>query len=223
MSFPAEGDYINIHNHSSKPEKGVFILESLMAHEGITPISSAGMAFSVGVHPWFLTETNHDEQLNFVERYGSQQSVAAIGEAGIDKLKGVSLELQIKIFEEQVKISEQLKKTLIIHCVKGWDELFAAHKKMKPQMAWLIHGFRGKKELAHQLISKGMYLSLWCEFVLKPDSAELLRSIPLNRLFLETDGSGIDIRIIYKKAAANLAISVDELKEKIAANYKKLF
>ena len=223
MSFPAERDYIDIHNHNSKSETGVFVVESLMVHEGITPVSSVGVAFSVGVHPWFLTESNQVEHLDFVRHYGSKQSVAAIGEAGFDKLKGASLELQTKIFEEQVKISEQLKKPLIIHCVKGWDELLASHRKMKPAMTWLIHGFRGKKELVHQLISKGMSLSLWYEFVLKPESAELLRSIPCDRLFFETDGSGVDIRVIYQKVAADLAISVNELKKMIAANYKRVF
>ena len=223
MSFPNDGDYIDIHSHNSKHEKGVFVLECLMAHEGITPTSGEGAAFSVGVHPWFLTEENRAAHLDFVERYANDQSVAAIGEAGFDKLRGASVELQIKTFEAQVEISEKLKKPLIIHCVKGWDELLASYQKMKPRTPWLIHGFRGKKELARQLIGKGMYLSLWYEFVLKPESSELLRNIPSDRLFLETDGSGVDIRDIYKKVAADLDISVDELKEKIVANYKRLF
>jgi len=223
MFFPCNKDYIDIHNHNSKPEKGVFVLESLMAHEGIVPVSREGMAFSVGVHPWFLTEINQADHLDFVKRYGCEKSVAAIGETGFDKLKGASMELQIKMFEEQIKISESLRKPLIIHCVKGWNELLASYQKMKPQMPWLIHGFRGKKELAHQLVSKGMYLSLWYEFALKSESSELLRSIPNDRLFFETDGSGIDIRDIYKKAATDLNISVNELKEKIVVNYKKFF
>jgi TatD DNase family protein len=194
-----------------------------MAHEGITPTSKEGMAFSVGVHPWFLTKSNQAEHLDFVKRYGSEKSVVAIGEAGFDKLKGASIELQIETFEAQVIISENLKKPLVIHCVKGWDELLAAYQKMRPQMPWLIHGFRGKKELAHQLISKGMYLSLWYEFALRPESSELLRSISHDRLFLETDGSGVDIRDIYKKSAEDIGFLIDELKEKIAANYKQIF
>jgi len=223
MFFLCNEDYIDIHNHNSKPEKEVFVIENLMAHEGITPASSEGIAFSVGVHPWFLTETNQAAQLDYVKHYAGEKSVVAIGEAGFDKLKGASMELQIKVFEEQIKISESVKKPLIIHCVKGWDELLASYQKMKPVMPWLIHGFRGKKELAHQLVSKGMYLSLWYEFALKPESSELLRNIPCDRLFFETDGSGVDIKDIYKKAADDLNISVDELKERIVANYKRIF
>jgi TatD DNase family protein len=223
MFCPRNEDYIDIHNHNSKPEKGVFVIENLMAHEGVPPVSCESTAFSVGVHPWFLTETNQAAHLDFVRRYGSEKSVVAIGETGFDKLRGAPIELQTKVFEEQVKISESLKKPLVIHCVKGWDELLASYKKKKPAMPWLIHGFRGNKELAHQLVSKGMYLSLWYEFALKPESSELLRSISHDRLFFETDGSGVDIREIYKKAADDLNISVDALKERIVANYKQVF
>ena len=223
MSFPAKGDYIDIHSHNSKPEKGIFILENLMAHERISPKSDSGMTYSVGIHPWFLTELNQNDNLNFVRCYGRDESVAAIGEAGFDKLKGAPLELQIKIFEEQAAISEEVQKPLIIHCVKGWDELLASHRKIKPKMPWLIHGFRGKKELAEQLISKGMYLSFWYEFVLQDESSGLLRSIPLDKLFLETDGSGVDIRNIYKKASETLGLSNVTLKDRIMMNYERIF
>ena len=223
MIFPSEEDYIDIHTHGSTPQKGVFTIASLMAHEGITPASVGGVAYSVGVHPWYVTKANSAVQLKFVERCASHQSVAAIGEAGIDKPKGTAPKLQIEVLEQQILIAEQVKKPLIIHCVKAWNELFAAHRKMKPQMAWIIHGFMGKKELAQRLISNGIYLSPWCQLALKPHSAQLLRSIPLNRLFLETDGSQVDIKDVYHKTAANLSISVDELKRNIAANYKKIF
>ena len=223
MSFPAEEDYIDIHSHGSKYEKGIFVLENLMAHEEKTLVSIDVMAYSVGVHPWFLTDENRSIHLDFVRRYGSKESVVAIGEAGFDKLRGASMELQTEIFEEQVKISEDLKKPLIIHCVRGWNELQKSYQKMKPQMPWLIHGFRGKKELANQLVAKGMYLSLWYEFVLKSECSELLCSIPRDRLFLETDGSGVDIKIIYKKVAEDLEISVNELKKIIFENYKRVF
>ena len=94
---------------------------------------------------------------------GHPESIA-IGEAGFDKLRGPSPELQRKVFEEQVAISEELKKPVVIHCVRAWDELLAVHKKLKPKMPWLIHGFRGNTELAAQLLSKGMYLSFWFDF-----------------------------------------------------------
>jgi TatD DNase family protein len=133
------------------------------------------------------------------------------------------MELQKSVFEEQVKIAGEKHKPLIIHCVRAWDELLAVHKNLKPEKPWLVHGFRGKKELANQLINTGMYLSFWFDFVLRPESADLLRSLPKNRIFLETDGADVDIRKIYKKVAADLALDVDELKNIIFDNFNLIF
>ena len=83
------------------------------------------------------------------------QNLIAFGEAGFDKLRGPSVELQRSVFAEQVKIAGENRKPLVIHCVKAWDELLAAHKNLKPVTPWLVHGFRGKKELALTADQKG--------------------------------------------------------------------
>ena len=147
----------------------------------------------------------------------------AIGEAGFDKLRGPSAELQLKVFNEQVAIAETCRKPVIIHCVKAWDELLSAQKNLKPRTPWMIHGFRGSVEMAKQLLSKGMHLSFWFDYVMRSESTGLLKSLPHNRIFLETDGADIDIRIIYEKVARDLAISVDELKSIVLANFNEFF
>ena len=223
MHFPQAGDYIDIHVHDGKPSAGLFILESLMAHEEKMPEALSGVSYTYGIHPWFLNEENHKQLLLSVEKTVCNPEVIAVGEAGFDRLKGPSAELQRKVFEEQVIISEEIKKPVIIHCVRSWDELLAAKKKLKPRMPWLIHGFRGNQELAGQLLSKGMYLSFWFEFVLRPESGNLLRNMPNDRFFLETDGADVDIRSIYQKVATDRNQNVDDLKSDILNNYKAFF
>jgi TatD DNase family protein len=221
MYFPLEGDYIDIHVHDGTPASGNFILETLMAHEGKVPSDIPGIAYTYGIHPWFLNENNYKNLILSVERFVSHPGVIAIGEAGFDRLKGPSAEIQRIVFEEQILISEKFKKPVVIHCVRAWEELLAAHKKLKPKMQWLIHGFRGNAELADQLLSKGMFLSFWFEFVLRPESGDLLRQLPSDRIFLETDGAEIDIRSIYDKVAVDLDISVDGLKSIILKNFNR--
>lgn len=223
MHLPKPGDYIDIHVHGGKPSPGIFILESLMAHEDRLPEDAPGVAFTYGIHPWFLNEENHHRHIEMVRNYFSLPGVIAIGEAGFDKLRGPSPELQRITFEEQVSVSEKAMKPVIIHCVKAWDELLAVQKKTKPKMPWLVHGFRGNRELAAQLISKGMYLSIWFEYAIRPESAELLRYLPSDRFFLETDGADVDIRDIYKKVASDLAIEITELKSTIFKNFNAFF
>ena len=68
-----------------------------------------------------------------------------------------------------------------------------------------------------------MFLSFWFDFVLRPESAGLLRALPEDRIFLETDGADVDIRDIYKKVSNDKGISVEELKRIILTNYKIFF
>ena len=223
MSFPLPGNYIDIHNHGSIPENGKFQLESLMTHENREPENIGTLAFSIGVHPWFLTPDNLEQQIAIVAKYSTNQNIVAIGEAGFDRLKGPSLKIQENAFAEHVMIAEKVSKPLFIHCVRAWDDLLAVHKRLLPSTPWIIHGFRGKKELARQLTDKGMFLSLWYDFILRPESSSLVRSLPKDRIFLETDGSGVDIRTIYNKVAADLEITADDLKNRIHNNYKEVF
>jgi TatD DNase family protein len=223
MYFPQTGDFIDIHVHDGNPASGIFIVESLMAHEEKLPSDVPGVTYTYGIHPWFLNEVNYNEQIISVENIVSQTDIIAVGEAGFDRLRGPSLELQRIAFERQIVISEKSGKPVIIHCVRAWDELLTVHKKLKPKLPWLVHGFRGNAELASQLLSKGMYLSIWFEFVLRPESKDLLIHLPLNRLFLETDGAKADIRDIYKKVAADLDLTIVELKSIILNNFSSFF
>ena len=106
----------------------------------------------------------------------------AIGECGIDKLRGASLEIQKKIFEYHIQLSEDLRKPLIIHQVKSLDEMFLYRKKYSPSQRWLIHGFRGNVITAKQLLKAGFEFSLGSKFV-----QEILQIIPMKSLFLESD------------------------------------
>ena len=223
MKNPEPDDFIDIHNHNITPVAGVFAIDNIMVHEARQPESASGIQYSAGIHPWFLTESNFDYLLKKVQTYSDLKSVIAIGEAGFDKIKGPAVELQRRAFEEQVKISEEKGKPLFIHNVKGLDELLSVHQKMKPVEKWIVHGFQGKSEMAGQLLSRGMYLSLWADFVMNRDSASVIRSVPTNRLFLETDAFQIDIRDIYNKVSVYLDLEVGELKSIVYQNYKTVF
>jgi TatD DNase family protein len=223
MNLPQKGEYIDIHTHDAMHSEGIFAVENLMAHENLKPETIAAGAFTAGIHPWHLSENNREQLLEYVRNIAGNPKLIAFGEAGFDKLKGPSIELQKSTFAEQVRIAGENQKPLVIHCVRSWDELLAAHKDLKPITPWLVHGFRGKKELALQLIKRGMYLSFWFDFVLRPESAELLRFLPKERIFLETDGADVDIREIYRKVSDDLEIPIDVLKERIRNNFNLLF
>jgi len=224
MNLPDPADYIDIHTHSgTAPFPGIFSVVSLMAHEKIEPVPVRGIAYTFGIHPWYLTGTVHDRQMEDVRKAAGNNLVIAIGEAGFDRIKGPDKELQGRTFEEQIAVAEEHNKPVVIHCVRAWEELLGSHRRLKPVKPWLIHGFRGNKVLAAQLISKGMYLSFWFDFIIRAEASELIRNIPKERIFLETDGSGTDIREIYKKVSSDLDLNVDRLKKIIYGNFMDFF
>ena len=223
MNRPESDDYIDIHNHGTHGRPGYFQVENLMTHESRIPDDEDGLAFTIGIHPWFQTAENFHQQICIVRQYADHQNVIAIGETGFDRLKGPEFSIQRTVFAEQVRIADDVSKPVVIHCVRAWDELLSEHRKLRPSTPWLVHGFRGKKELAMQLISKGMYLSFWFDFIVKPESTLLIKNLPIEKIFLETDGSSTDMRTIYEKVASDLHLSMDELKSKIFSNFKKLF
>jgi len=223
MILPQQDDYIDIHTHNADSAAGHFFVENLMAHEDRIPSDLPDVACSFGIHPWNLNESNIDKLINRVNAVTCSPNMIAIGEAGFDKLKGPAMATQSEAFERQIVISEKSRRPVIIHCVKAWDELLHSLKKTRPEMPWLIHGFRGSIDLAGQLLSKGIYLSFWFDFVIRPESADLLRSVPRERIFLETDGADVNIRDIYNKVSGDLDLSVVELKKRIHSNFNVFF
>lgn len=221
-NLPKAGDFIDIHNHGASSSPGIFTVDSIMAHENRLPVSKPGIAYTAGIHPWFLTVETQVQQLDFIRKVAGDSGIIALGEAGFDKLKGPSIELQRETFGEQLSMAAEVAKPLVIHCVRAWDELFAAHRRAgtKP---WLVHGYRGKKELASQLLSRGIYISFWFDFIMRPESSGLVKALPRDRIFLETDGADVSIADIYMKVALDLEISVEELKNIMLGNFKRFF
>ncbi|MEN9917898.1 MAG: hypothetical protein RL662_334 [Bacteroidota bacterium] len=172
--------------------------------------------FSCGVHPWYSEDA--EPQLKFLKEIANDKRIIAIGEAGLDKLKGPELEIQQTVFEQQVQLSEQLHKPLIIHCVKAWDELLKTHKIHKPKQAWILHGYRGNAQLTSQLAAYGLYFSVG-----EKVNDEGLAQIPLNRLFCETDTSDTKIDEIYNEVANLLQTSTEQLAAQIDENIRNVF
>jgi len=223
MNGPAQYDFINIHDHDADQRPGIFTIDNIMAHQDRYPEETEGIAYSCGAHPWEIDDGSLDEQIDRVRYYVSLSNVVAVGEAGFDRIRGAGDELQEKAFTRQVEISEEQQKPLFIHCVKAWDELLRMHKELNPRMKWIVHGFRGKPELAAQLLDKGFYLSPWVEWAIRPESAKTLKTVPPGRLFLETDGFDITIEKVYEAVAGHLEMEVDTLKMAIHSNFYKVF
>ena len=112
---------------------------------------------------------------------------------------------------------------MIIHCVRAYSEIIEVRKKTKATMPWVIHGFNSSVETMRQLLRYDMYISLG-EVLYRNESqaVEILKNIPFDRLFLETDVSGRDIRDVYAKAAELMKCDIEVLCKQIFDNYGRL-
>lgn len=172
---------------------------------------------TAGVHPWEVSA-----ELNEVPRLRLGMT-AAIGEVGLDKVHKETFDKQIEVFEEMIRLSESYRKPMIIHCVRAYSEIIAMRKKTKATMPWVIHGFNSSVETMLQLLKYDMYISLGEVLYRNENQAvEILKNVPLDRLFLETDISGRDIREVYDKAAKLMNCEVELLCKQIFENYGRL-
>lgn len=179
---------LDIHSHKPAPyPEGVVSLDNLE-----TPMLEKQL-YSVGLHPWDSVEEISEETFLRMEKIAESPCVAAIGECGVDLLKGGPLFRQLQIFKRQIELSERLKKPLIIHCVKGADIILGLKRDLNPAQPWILHGFRGKPALAGQLTAKGIYLSFGENF--NPDT---LRQMPEEKILAETDDSILTITEIIE-------------------------
>jgi TatD DNase family protein len=161
--------------------------------------------------------------LEFVRQNASSEKVFAIGECGLDKIINVPLEEQKRIFVEQIKIAEQNKKPLIIHCVKAFDELIKIKNELQIKVPIVIHGFNNNGKIAQQLLKSGFYISLGKALMQDDSNAQkLITQINPEKLFLETDDGNYSIKSIFDKASKLLNIDVEALKKQIMLNFKKL-
>lgn len=219
-------DILDIHTHKLEADaRGKSIINyPLLADSPLyMPLAGdvevdRGYYYSAGIHPWELTEHNAGQLLDYLKLQLRRKQLVAVGEAGLDKLAAVPVELQLAVFKEQVKLSEKFGLPLIIHCVKAMDELLAVKKEFRPQQAWVWHGFRGKPEQAMQLLKKGFYLSFGEYY---PD--ETMQTVPGERLFLETDNSSLDIEDVLCRAAKVRGVEVEALRETIRRNIQNVF
>ena len=162
--------------------------------------------FSVGIHPWDSIKEPSPKEWEEFESLASLPCICAIGECGIDKLKGGPLFRQMIIFKRQIDLSEKLQKPLIIHDVKAHDIIVGLRRDLQPSQNWLVHGFRGKPTVAKMLTDCGIYLSFGEKF-----NPEALLSTPSSLILAETDESPLDILEIIFGISSVLGFDATEL------------
>lgn len=177
--------------------------------------------YSLGLHPWFLDDDWKKDWKILVDHIGLPR-VLAVGETGLDYHVTTDKQLQEDVFREHLRLANKIHKPVIIHCVKAWDALFAVLAEEKLAVPVIFHGFARKKELAKRIIDLGYYLSFGTA-IQKEHLRELLREIPPEKFFLETDDKRIPISVLYEEAARALSVDLNSLSLQLQKNAGTVF
>ena len=210
--------FINIHSHrqAGNNEWGI---QNLYRH---FEQSAADGYYSIGLHPWYINPNTLQQQIEELNKNSRNKNVLAIGECGLDKVCSTDFILQQNAFSQQIVMANAINKPLIIHCVKAFEEVQFLLQQQKVKVPVIFHGFNKSRQLALQLVDKGYYLSFGKALQL-PAIQQVLASVPLQQIFLETDDAGISIDNIYALAAPALQIDINTLSLQLKKNAAAVF
>ena len=215
-------NYIDIHTHTWQNDPEVTSVVNIFPQEQDKLLLPA--LFSVGLHPWNILLSDPDEQMKLVQTSAMQTKVIAIGETGLDKTIVIPFNIQCSVFEKHLKLAEENKKAVIIHCVRSYSEMLAFRKKADLSVPWIFHWFNSTLQTAEALIHKNCYLSFGHMLFNEQSKAQqVFKELPLERVFFETDDAGYNIQAVYEYAALLRNIPVEQLKTRIMDNFVRCF
>lgn len=210
--------YINIHSHKQISEKQFFI-ENL--YKEFDKVLEPGY-YSVGLHPWYLSAESTDAPFTEVKKMSTQPNVLAIGECGLDKVCKTPFDLQVSLFQDHIKLANEIRKPLIIHCVRAYDEVLKLLRENHAEVPVIFHGFNKNKEILKKILDSGFYVSFGAA-VSSIKTAGVFKDVPMDQFFLETDNSPVSIAEVYAAAAAAKNISVETLSLQLNKNLQSVF
>ncbi len=201
--------FFDFHHHDVQKEWGIYNLD----FNEMPP----NAWFSAGIHPAKISE-NFEMQLSWLKEISQNNNCVAIGECGLDGLIQVDEKLQEEVFLMQIELANEIKKPLIIHCVRRFPKLISLSKSAEVPL--IIHGFNKKKSIGEELLNNQFYLSFGKSLLENVNLQNFLREISLDNIFLETDDADFEIKKLYQKVSEIKNISEEDLIKIIRENLK---
>lgn len=143
---------------------------------------------ALGLHPCFSHDT--DAALNTLAQALEVHQVVAIGEIGLDFRPGQRApEMQLPLFEQQLKLACQHELPVLLHVVKAHDQVLKRLRHYRLLRGGIVHAFSGSEQQAKEYAKLGFKLGVGG--AISYERAHKLRrlaaELPLEWLLLETD------------------------------------
>ena len=143
-----------------------------------------------GIHPHEAKNDKITSKL-IIDEINKNEKIIGIGETGLDFYYNHSDRTdQIKSFQEHIEAAIELKIPLIIHSRNADKDIIDILNNFKDfNLKILMHCFTGSKIFANKLLELNAYFSASGIITFKnsTDLQETFKSIPLEKLLIETD------------------------------------
>jgi TatD DNase family protein len=193
---------------------------------------------ALGVHPHEASLYNGDLEQRLLEM-SNHAKVIGWGEIGLDYYYDNSpRDVQRRVFRRQLEVARTRGLPVIIHTRDAEDDTIGILREGGTDTRGIIHCFTGTHKLAEAALELGFYISFSGVLTFKnaEELRQVARSVPLNKLLIETDcpflapvpnrGKRNEPAFI-KDTAAKLAeikeTSIVEIAHLTSDNFKSLF
>lgn len=204
-------DFFDFHHHKKNMPNGIYNLDI----EQIPP----DFPYSIGIHPKDIDVNHIENQFEWMKNM-IFENCFAIGECGLDSFAETGEKIQEEAFLRQIRFANEVKKPIIIHCVRKFYEVISFKKYAEQPM--IIHGFNKKERIAEDLLKNNFYLSFGKAVLYNLSLQNTLKITPLDKIFLETDNDDFSLEELYGKVSEIKGISLENLNKQIAENLETI-
>lgn len=228
-----------------------------------------GVFATIGLHPIHTSKSYHDKQelgeegeaftsrgeefsYEAYKKLGLDSRVVGVGECGLDyyRLEADTIDRQKKVFQEHIRLADDLNKPLMLHIRNGVDSSRNAYKdaldilrEINPRVRGDVHFFAGDIEDARGFLDYGFTLS-FTGAVTFPKSKKagmadyegLIKFAPLDMILTETDcpyitpvpfrgqrNEPVNVQYVVKKIADIKGLPEEEVRATLLANGRRVF
>ncbi len=188
---------------------------------------------ALGIYPLKclkLTEKELNEKLNFIKK--NKNKIIALGEIGIDLKESSEEKKQIKNLKKFIRLSEEIKKPMIVHSRKAEDLILEVLKDTKSKV--ILHFYSGNVTQVKKALEYGFYFSVPTIISNSKNLKKLIKIVPLNRILTETDcpylsptkekrNEPVNVKHTISVIAKIKNVSEKEVENQIYKNYKNIF
>ena len=145
---------------------------------------------AVGIHPGNANEFTQEVIDELRDIVKANKKIVAIGEIGLDYYWSENPErsVQKNVLRSQMKLAQEMGLPVVIHDRDAHQDILEIIKEF-PNVTGIVHCFSGSVEMAKECIKLGYYIGVTGVVTFKNAKKikEVVNSIPIDRLLVETD------------------------------------